>query len=207
MSRRRRSGASRRSAGWLTDRALRELAGPDPPRRLDHHRPTASTGWGVATGLPCEGDGGREAYSRWACSSSSSSLTRACASVRQSRSTGQARPRQAARERAQEALPGRFDARKSKQREAHVGPLPHLPPHLRHDALPPRPQRQAGAELARAPLAAFTLSVYVHLLADDLPDAHFLDDLTRSSSGATEAGENSGDTDVADAPESVAACF
>jgi hypothetical protein len=44
MSRRRRSGASRRSAGWLTDRALRELAGPDPPRRLDHYRVASTRG-------------------------------------------------------------------------------------------------------------------------------------------------------------------
>lgn len=37
---------------------------------------------------------------------------------------------------------------------------------------------------------AFTLSTYVHLLADDLPDPAFLDDLTRGNRWATEPAEN-----------------
>ena len=37
---------------------------------------------------------------------------------------------------------------------------------------------------------AFTLATYVHLLADDLPDPHFLDQLTGGNKGATSPTEN-----------------
>lgn len=54
---------------------------------------------------------------------------------------------------------------------------------------------------------AFTLTVYVHLLADDLPDAGFLDDLTRGNIEATEPAEDTTDANAPNAAESTAACF
>jgi hypothetical protein len=66
---------------------------------------------------------------------------------------------------------------------------------------------------------AFTLSVYVHLLADDLPDARFLDGLTGGNTGATDSTETGRTTETPEAliptvssaspspTEAAAACF
>ena len=50
---------------------------------------------------------------------------------------------------------------------------------------------------------AFTLSTYVHLLPDDLPDPAFLDAITRSNRGATHSTESGRDGEGADASESA----
>lgn len=54
---------------------------------------------------------------------------------------------------------------------------------------------------------AFTLSVYVHLLADDLPDAHFLDGLTGGNAGgnngATDSTEDGRGSDASEALDSA----
>ncbi len=67
-----------------------------------------------------------------------------------------------------------------------LGRFPHLPSHLRHDALSSRLECEAGSDVARHHSPAFTLATYVHLLPDDLPDPGFLDSLT-----CTDAAEQS----------------
>jgi integrase len=54
---------------------------------------------------------------------------------------------------------------------------------------------------------AFTLSVYVHLLADDLPDACFLDELTRGNAVATGRTADDDDAPASEGPQTVPACF
>jgi hypothetical protein len=71
-------------------------------------------------------------------------------------------------------LPGRAGGRRGRgralDRTARAAPQVRAP-------LPLGPEREAGAAVARHHSPAFTLATYVHLLADDLPDAGFLDKL------------------------------
>ena len=54
-----------------------------------------------------------------------------------------------------------------------VDRLSHVPAHLRHATIPIRLERETGAVLLGHSTPGFTMSVYVHLLADDLPTPTF----------------------------------
>jgi hypothetical protein len=59
-----------------------------------------------------------------------------------------------------------------------VGDVPHVAAHVRDDAVPYGLNAKQVQGWLGHHGASFTMDVYVHLLADDLPDADFLDQLT-----------------------------
>jgi integrase len=95
---------------------------------------------------------------------------------------------------------GRQGCRSRRWQGRAVGDVPCVPPYLRERAV----RGGWNAKQVQAWLGhhspAFTLSVYVHLLADGLPDPSFLDTLEGGNRGATQPPETHRDGHPAEAP-------